>query len=146
MILDRRMLLRERSRLPPAYRLAGSFPTSAENIGLALGCLPAEPHLRSLELPLAFAGVLPTETQLIAIDMSAAVPRAAKRLRLTSSRNWTCSECRRSLVSSVRQRQQQQPPSQDEKTTHFGFETISESMKASKGTFSIGHIPAGMLT
>ena len=78
--------------------------------------------------------------------MASLVPRATKRVRLTATPGWVCGECRRSFASSsIRQSQQQPPPppqqqpassqhiKQDDKTTHFGFETVSESLKASRG-------------
>ncbi|TKA27367.1 hypothetical protein B0A50_04979 [Salinomyces thailandicus] len=79
--------------------------------------------------------------------MASFVPRASKRLRLagpSSPSSWVCNDCRRTFASSIRPRQQQQQqqhhhqqptpphPSQDDKTTHFGFETVSESLKAGR--------------
>jgi uncharacterized protein YlaI len=77
--------------------------------------------------------------QLFHTAMAFFAPRAAKRLRVSTPINgWVCKDCRRSFASSLQSRQQQQPASsqplgQDEKTTHFGFETVAENIKASKG-------------
>lgn len=68
--------------------------------------------------------------------MASLAARTTKRLRLTppTSRQWTCASCqRRAFASSPPTRQQ--PSShqrQDEKTTHFGYETVAESLKASR--------------
>ncbi|KXT09920.1 hypothetical protein AC579_7992 [Pseudocercospora musae] len=65
--------------------------------------------------------------------MSSSVPRAAKRLRIVAPKGWVCTECRRGFASASRLSQQQpQRPPQNDKTTHFGFETVAESVKASK--------------
>ncbi|KAK3112448.1 2-hexaprenyl-6-methoxy-1,4-benzoquinone methyltransferase [Teratosphaeriaceae sp. CCFEE 6253] len=69
--------------------------------------------------------------------MSSVIPRAAKRLRVSPSPSWVCTSCRRTLATAVRQQQQQQPASsqhvsQSGKTTHFGFETVAEDIKASR--------------
>ncbi|KAK5124987.1 hypothetical protein LTR85_001177 [Meristemomyces frigidus] len=58
-------------------------------------------------------------------------------MRLSATPGWVCNDCRRSFASSVRAQQQQQPASsqhvrQDEKTTHFGFDTVAENLKASR--------------
>ncbi|KAK0347294.1 2-hexaprenyl-6-methoxy-1,4-benzoquinone methyltransferase [Friedmanniomyces endolithicus] len=69
--------------------------------------------------------------------MAALLPRATKRLRLSPTSGFVCRDCRRSFASSIRHGQQQQPaPSQhvfqSDKTTHFGFETVAEELKASR--------------
>lgn len=78
------------------------------------------------------------------IIMSSNVGRVAKRVRLT---NPVCAACRYSFTSSARplQQQAQRPAStpppppppqqgqQHDQTTHFGFETVAESIKASRG-------------
>ncbi|KAK5123654.1 hypothetical protein LTR08_006247 [Meristemomyces frigidus] len=73
--------------------------------------------------------------------MASAVPRAAKRLRLTNTPGYVCTDCRRAFAASTQPRLQQQPPpqpppsqhvGQTAKTTHFGFETVAEELKASK--------------
>ena len=62
--------------------------------------------------------------------------RAPKRLRLTPTQlftPWICHQCqRRSFASTLPLPQQPPPPSQDSKTTHFGYETVAESLKASR--------------
>ena len=75
--------------------------------------------------------VLPSLT-----TMSAFAPRATKRLRLNSSlttNQWMCKSCQRRSFASSTSRRQQSSPSQDEKQTHFGYETVAESLKASRG-------------
>jgi len=62
--------------------------------------------------------------------MSSFVPRAAKRLRL-STRTATPLPVR--AFSSSPYLANQKPSRNDEKTTHFGFESIAESLKESKG-------------
>jgi hypothetical protein len=62
--------------------------------------------------------------------MSSFVPRAAKRLRL-STRIATPLPIR--AFSSPPYLAEQKPSRNDEKTTHFGFESIAESLKESKG-------------
>lgn len=77
--------------------------------------------------------------------MSANVGRVAKRVRLSTP---VCRACRYGFSSSARPLQQQShrpatppppppPPHQEQQrhdqTTHFGFETVAESIKASKG-------------
>ncbi|KAI7646666.1 hypothetical protein KC322_g19366, partial [Hortaea werneckii] len=70
--------------------------------------------------------------------MATFIPRASKRLRLgTPSTQWICNDCRRTFASSIQSRQQQQPASsqrvgQDEKTTHFGYQTVAEDLKAGR--------------
>ncbi|TKA67487.1 hypothetical protein B0A55_08598 [Friedmanniomyces simplex] len=69
--------------------------------------------------------------------MASLLPRATKRLRLSPPSGFVCHDCRRAFGSSVCQSQQQQPApsqhvSQSEKTTHFGFETVAEELKASR--------------
>ncbi|KAI7087126.1 UbiE/COQ5 methyltransferase [Hortaea werneckii] len=70
--------------------------------------------------------------------MASFILRASKRLRLgTPSTQWICNDCRRTFASSVQSRQQQQPASsqrvgQDEKTTHFGYQTVAEDLKAGR--------------
>lgn len=69
--------------------------------------------------------------------MSSLPSRASKRLRLTSSspsRQWVCHSCqqRRAFASSLPRPQQPPSPPQDEKTTHFGFQSLPESLKASR--------------
>ncbi|USW48141.1 Putative ubiE/COQ5 methyltransferase, S-adenosyl-L-methionine-dependent methyltransferase [Septoria linicola] len=83
--------------------------------------------------------------------MSTTATRAAKRLRLTntpSGSNSICATCRRGFAASARQSQQQQQQQQQQQhqtpspqqsanqnndnTTHFGFETVAESIKASR--------------
>lgn len=73
-------------------------------------------------------------------NMASLTARASRRLRLLQSaraEQWTCREClqRRafSLTSTSRQ-QSSTTPKDGEGTTHFGFSTVAESMKASKGT------------
>ncbi|KAG9782971.1 hypothetical protein KCU95_g10094, partial [Aureobasidium melanogenum] len=58
--------------------------------------------------------------------MSSFVPRAAKRLRL-STRAVTPVPVR--AFSSSPYLAEQKPSRSDEKTTHFGFESIAESLK-----------------
>lgn len=63
--------------------------------------------------------------------------RTSKRLRLSApSKQWLCTTCqRRAFLSTTRQHQQPQPspqPRQDDRTTHFGFQTIAENLKESK--------------
>lgn len=74
------------------------------------------------------------------VNMASLAQRGAKRLRLSSPAQlgWICKDCRRAFACSTQPRQQPQSSSsqsakQDEKTTHFGFETVAESIKASKG-------------
>lgn len=62
--------------------------------------------------------------------MSSFVPRAAKRLRL-STRTVTPLPIR--AFSSSPYLAEQKPSRNNEKTTHFGFESIAESLKESKG-------------
>lgn len=74
--------------------------------------------------------------------MASLVPRAAKRLRISSTPSGVCKNCRRTFASTIPSQQQQQPASsqhvkQDEKTTHFGFETVAENLKASRGVYYI---------
>ncbi|KAK1816864.1 2-hexaprenyl-6-methoxy-1,4-benzoquinone methyltransferase [Friedmanniomyces endolithicus] len=69
--------------------------------------------------------------------MAGLLPRATKRLRLSPTPGFVCHDCRRAFTSSIRHSQQQQPApsqhvSQSEKTTHFGFETVAEELKASR--------------
>ncbi|KAK0931226.1 2-hexaprenyl-6-methoxy-1,4-benzoquinone methyltransferase [Friedmanniomyces endolithicus] len=69
--------------------------------------------------------------------MAGLLPRATKRLRLSPTSGIICRDCRRAVTSSIRHSQQQQPApsqhvSQSEKTTHFGFETVAEELKASR--------------
>lgn len=72
--------------------------------------------------------------------MAALVSRAGKRLRLTPPAGITAHIGQRCLsVSSPCRAESQpgkpQPQSQDgEKTTHFGYETVAESLKQSRGT------------
>lgn len=75
--------------------------------------------------------------------MSTFLPRASKRLRLSSSsicRYVQQPRCASLSTSRCLAEQQQRPedrarrPVNDDKTTHFGFETIAESLKESKGT------------
>jgi len=86
---------------------------------------------------------VPIRHHILPSNMASFLPRAAKRARLAANTHgWVCKDCCRSFTSSVRQPQQQQPASsqhvkQDEKTTHFGFETVSESLKASRGIYTI---------
>jgi 2-methoxy-6-polyprenyl-1,4-benzoquinol methylase len=45
-----------------------------------------------------------------------------------------CNNCRRSFASTARSLQTpEQQRKEAEKTTHFGYETVAESLKASKG-------------
>ena len=72
------------------------------------------------------------------LAMAALLPRATKRLRLSPSTDSVCHGCRRAFASSIRHGQQQQPApsqhvSQSDKTTHFGFKTVAEELKASRG-------------
>ncbi|KAK3701764.1 2-hexaprenyl-6-methoxy-1,4-benzoquinone methyltransferase [Vermiconidia calcicola] len=71
--------------------------------------------------------------------MAALLPHLPKRIRLTpsSSTQWICRTCqqRRAFTPSSTALQTQPPPrpSQDDnKTTHFGYETISSTLKASR--------------
>ncbi|KAI7545572.1 UbiE/COQ5 methyltransferase [Hortaea werneckii] len=71
--------------------------------------------------------------------MASLIPRASKRLRLGApSTQWICNDCRRTFASSIQSRQQQQQPAssqrvgQDEKTTHFGYQTVAEDLKAGR--------------
>ncbi|KAK5737358.1 2-hexaprenyl-6-methoxy-1,4-benzoquinone methyltransferase [Elasticomyces elasticus] len=69
--------------------------------------------------------------------MASLLPRATKRLRLSTTSSFLCHDCRRrAFSSSIRHTQQQPTPSQhasqSEKTTHFGFATVAEEEKASK--------------
>ncbi|KAK4579826.1 2-hexaprenyl-6-methoxy-1,4-benzoquinone methyltransferase [Recurvomyces mirabilis] len=69
--------------------------------------------------------------------MASIVPRASKRLRLSKTSAWVCNDCRRTFATSIAQRQQQQPASsqhesQDPKSTHFGFQTVAEELKAGR--------------
>ncbi|KAK1090506.1 2-hexaprenyl-6-methoxy-1,4-benzoquinone methyltransferase, partial [Friedmanniomyces endolithicus] len=69
--------------------------------------------------------------------MAALLPRATKRLRLSPATDSVCHGCRQAFASSIRHGQQQQPApsqhvSQSDKTTHFGFETVAEELKASR--------------
>jgi 2-methoxy-6-polyprenyl-1,4-benzoquinol methylase len=68
--------------------------------------------------------------------MSVPFSRATKRIRFSSQKPWICSECHRSSTITRQYRQpSQQASKQDDKTTHFGFETVAESLKASKGQY-----------
>lgn len=79
--------------------------------------------------------------------MSSLSIRGSRRLASSTSPStpWICHACRqrRSFVSTTIRnqepapsphnlRQPQPPPQQDDKTTHFGFESVSESLKASR--------------
>lgn len=70
--------------------------------------------------------------QLFAMSTSAFVPRAAKRLRLSSTRAVAPLSCR-AFSSSPYLAEQKPGRNNDEKTTHFGFESIAESLKESRG-------------
>jgi len=67
--------------------------------------------------------------------MATSVSRASKRLRISTTNSWVCSDCRRSFTAAAKRPQQ---PSQrnathlNDKTTHFGFETVAESEKVSR--------------
>lgn len=67
--------------------------------------------------------------------MSHPASRIVKRLRLASSQEtvprWVCQTCQRRAFTSSKPRRDRQPP-QEDKTTHFGYETIAESLKASR--------------
>ncbi|QIX02026.1 hypothetical protein AMS68_007543 [Peltaster fructicola] len=60
--------------------------------------------------------------------------QAVKRLRVSSSSKWVCTACQRSSFATTARlaQQQQQPRPDDGKTTHFGFETVAEDIKASR--------------
>lgn len=82
-------------------------------------------------------------TSIFIYDMASSASRASKRLRPTSSTGagqWICKNClqKRSFASSLVSRQQQQQTStttsSNDKATHFGFQNIPESLKASRGT------------
>ena len=67
--------------------------------------------------------------------MATLASRSTKRLRLSyGSTQWVCKSCtRRAFISSLRTQQQaQQSSREDEKTTHFGFQTVAEGLKESK--------------
>jgi hypothetical protein len=54
-----------------------------------------------------------------------------------------CNSCKRSFASTSRSLQTpEQQRKEAEKTTHFGYETVAESLKASKGERA--HIPPAM--
>ena len=64
--------------------------------------------------------------------MASLTSRSSKRLRVTSATptQGICRTCqRRAFVATTRQQQQ---PQQEDKTTHFGFQTVAESLKESK--------------
>jgi len=70
----------------------------------------------------------------ISISMSTITSRSTKRLRLSSSSStpWTCASCQRRTFAVSLPSRQQPSQRQDEKTTHFGYETVAESLKASR--------------
>jgi 2-methoxy-6-polyprenyl-1,4-benzoquinol methylase len=68
--------------------------------------------------------------------MSSHISRASKRLRVAQQPTaaWMCNSCKRSFASTARSLQTpEQQRKEAEKTTHFGYETVAESLKASKG-------------
>lgn len=68
--------------------------------------------------------------------MSTHISRASKRIRVAQNptAGWMCNSCRRSFASTARSLQTpEQQKREAEKTTHFGYETVAESLKASKG-------------
>ncbi|TKX21337.1 2-methoxy-6-polyprenyl-1,4-benzoquinol methylase [Elsinoe australis] len=70
--------------------------------------------------------------------MATLVPRAAKRLRLSSS-STICPRCTSQLARrAFTTTQASRAPEESSKTTHFGYQTIPESMKESRvaGVFS----------
>ncbi|KAF2719213.1 ubiquinone/menaquinone [Polychaeton citri CBS 116435] len=62
--------------------------------------------------------------------MSSIIPRASKRLRLGASPlQWVCQSCKQRALYGSSSRLLQQKEKSNDQTTHFGFETIAESMK-----------------
>jgi 2-methoxy-6-polyprenyl-1,4-benzoquinol methylase len=73
-------------------------------------------------------------------NMSSHISRASKRLRVAQQPTtaWMCNSCKRSFASTARSLQTpEQQRKEAEKTTHFGYETVAESLKASKGEATI---------
>lgn len=73
--------------------------------------------------------------------MATVLPRASKRLRLSTS---ACRFAQPRLFSTTRCLGDESPADkarrtreEANKTTHFGFETIAESLKESKGMYNI---------
>jgi len=77
-------------------------------------------------------------------EMASVFRPAVKRVRLatlTTPKPWICERCmqKRGFASAgyTKQQQQQQPnptkPIEDSQTTHFGFSSVAESLKESKG-------------
>ena len=68
----------------------------------------------------------------LVLTMAMQVSRGAKRMRLTTaSSQWICKSCQRRAFASSQSRLQQ-PQQPDDKTTHFGTQTIAESLKVSR--------------
>ena len=75
--------------------------------------------------------------------MSSHISRASKRLRVAQQPTaaWMCNSCKRSFASTARPLQTpEQQREEAEKTTHFGYQTVAESLKASKGEAAMSPI------
>jgi ribosomal protein L37AE/L43A len=89
--------------------------------------------------PLDWLHVKPIDNDITphrATNMSSHISRASKRLRVAQQPTaaWMCNSCKRSFASTSRSLQTpEQQRKEAEKTTHFGYETVAESLKASKG-------------
>ena len=66
--------------------------------------------------------------------MSSNITRVLKRPIGRARKIWFCHQCLRGLATNARDGKF----APEEKTTHFGFETVAESTKASKGNSCFG--------